>query len=144
MKRPRLRMCSITITSVPNCPITFLRPMGAHLRGRAPIGYSAAAIGALLTFCIARGASSKSQMTSWVDDLRACFCNAQSRADLLARPNDSLASRLANHKTYVLAQTRIASRDGVIMSVKNVAIPSPKTTAVANCFHHYAVGLSTV
>ena len=32
--------------------------------------------------------------------------------------------------------------DGVKTSVKIVAMPSPNTTAVANCFHHKAVGLS--
>jgi excinuclease ABC subunit A len=35
-----------------------------------------------------------------------------------------------------------ASIDGVKTSVSTVAMPRPKTTAVASCFHHSAVGLS--
>ena len=37
----------------------------------------------------------------------------------------------------------MASIDGVTISVRTVAIPSPNTTAVASCFHQSAVGLST-
>ena len=32
--------------------------------------------------------------------------------------------------------------EGVKIKVSMVAIPNPKTTAVASCFHHHAVGLS--
>jgi putative hemolysin len=44
------------------------------------------------------------------------------------------------HGVEMLFQTRSASSEGVKTSVSTVAMPRPKTTAVASCFHHSAVG----
>jgi hypothetical protein len=62
-----------------------------------------------------------------------------------ARPGAPGRRRLSGFARPWNPQTRERQHaHGVKTSVSTVAMPRPKTTAVASCFHHSAVGLSTV